>query len=578
MTVNNSANKTIIAGNGVATLFSFSFIAVDPSDISVITTDSSGNQTTLTPSQYTLALNPVPTGQIWALGGSVTYPLVGSPLPLGSTLTIVRNLSLTQLVALGNQGNEFPSAVETALDLIEMQLQQVSELFQRAIVAPVVDASAPLPLPPATQRANQGMGFDASGNPVALALPASGAISSAMQPVVDAATLALGRTAFGLGNIATDNIGSGLQSDGAGGVRVNSPITQVATSQIVDATFDLKRYLATGPINFTLPRANTLFNGFGLWIYNTNAGAVTLVIDSHDSFQGYASGVSVNIPPDAAAFISTDAATSGTWLIEWALATAPPMAAGEVGGLSIQNNAGTPNTKIDVAFSEAAIPNLLAGTVRFGTTSLTIDCTVTGPNGMDNTPLLVNTWYAIWLISNGSSVAGLVSASFTAPSLPSGYAYQKRIGAMRADSSNHLLRTRQTGNKAVYTPVAASNTTTPPVMISISASGGAAWTAIATGTFVPSTATQIKIILSVQIAPSGGVANYFAVVPSNGYPTTLPSTAAPLQFMGEPATGTIAGGNQTAELTLESSNIYYGSAGSAFTNATVSAYGWTDNL
>jgi hypothetical protein len=52
-----------------------------------------------------------------------------------------------------------------------------------------------------------------------------------------------------------------------------------------------RAYLTTGSINFTFPRANTLFNGFGFWLYNNNAGAATF-IDSHDTVQGCTSGTS----------------------------------------------------------------------------------------------------------------------------------------------------------------------------------------------------------------------------------------------------------------------------------------------
>src|SRR5579859_1864957 len=141
MTINNSANKVVAAGNGVQTVFPFTFVGVNAGDISVILTDASGNNTTLAPSLYTLALNTAPAGQIWGLGGTVTNPLVGSPIPIGSTLTIIRNLPLTQLISLSNQGNEFPASVETGLDLLMMVLQQINELFSRAIVVPVVDAN-----------------------------------------------------------------------------------------------------------------------------------------------------------------------------------------------------------------------------------------------------------------------------------------------------------------------------------------------------------------------------------------------------------------------------------------------------
>lgn len=340
MTVNNSANKVIAAGNGVQTVFGFAFIAVQASDLEVIVTDSAGNMTTLAPALYTAALNPTPPGQIWSIGGTVTYPLVGSPIPIGSTITIARELSLTQLVALGNQGNEFPSAVETGLDLLEMQLQQVSELFQRAIVAPIVDPSGLLPLPPAAQRANQGMGFDSQGNPVAMALPASGAISTAMQPVVGAASLALGRAAFGLGAMATEDIGAGLQDDGAGNVRSDWPLVSDSTPQAVTSAFHLQRHIATGPITYTLPRANTLWNGFGFWIEVVAGGAVTVAINAADRIEGQSSGTSGSLTIGSSSFITTDAANSGTWRVETGFI-------GISGFITlVTNSAGTPTLKL----------------------------------------------------------------------------------------------------------------------------------------------------------------------------------------------------------------------------------------
>jgi hypothetical protein len=313
MTVNNSANKTVVAGNGVQTVFGFGFIAVAAGDISVILTDSSGNETTLAPALYTLALNPQLPGQLWSIGGTVTYPLTGSPAPTGSTLTIVRTLSLTQLVSISNQGNAFPSAIEQAIDLIEMQLQQVYELFQRALVAPVVDPSAPLPLPPAAQRANHALLFDASGNPVAGAIPASGFISTAMQSVVSAASLAAGRAAFGLGGMATEGIGAGLQDDGSGNARVLPPLIEVATNQNIVAANHTSRYAAVGTLTFTLPRANTtLFNGFYIDVFALT-GAITFAVDSHDAFFGQSSGASLTIPSGSFARITTDAITSAVW-------------------------------------------------------------------------------------------------------------------------------------------------------------------------------------------------------------------------------------------------------------------------
>lgn len=323
MTINSQNNKTIALGNGSQTQFAFGFVGVAAAYIGVIFTDGSGNETVLSQgagaTQYQIVLNPAVPGALWGIGGTVTYDPLSTPIANGTSLTIFRTLPLTQAVSLQNQISlsELGNGAETGLDTLEMQLQQISENIARAITAPIVDPSTiNLILPPAAQRANTGLAFDGSGNVIAGTTPATGLISSAMQPVVDAATLALGRTAFGLGTMATEGIGSGLIDDGAGKARVNNPITQVATNQAVTAAFDLERFIATGPINFTFPRVNTLWNGFGFWV-EAVVGDVTFVIDSHDQFAGNpASGTSFTVPAGASVFVTTDSAASGQLYVE----------------------------------------------------------------------------------------------------------------------------------------------------------------------------------------------------------------------------------------------------------------------
>ena len=322
MTISSSANKTIALGNGSATQFAFGFIGVAAAYISVIYTDASGNQTTLSQgsgsSQYQISLNSAPQGGLWGIGGTVTYNPGGTPIATGTTLTIARELPLTQAISLQNQISlaELGDGAETGLDTLEMQIQQVEELTARAIVAPITDPSTiNLTLPAAAQRANAGIAFDSFGNVIAGTTPATGLISSVMQPVVDAASLAAGRTAFGLGAMATEGIGSGLSDDGAGNARINYPIVQVSTGQTVLASFNLQRYVATGPINFTFPRANTLWSGFGFWIQAVT-GDITMVIDSHDTVSGMlSSGTAFTIPAGATVFVTTDAAASGNWYV-----------------------------------------------------------------------------------------------------------------------------------------------------------------------------------------------------------------------------------------------------------------------
>jgi hypothetical protein len=329
-TVTSAQSSVVIGGTGSITNFTFPFIGVAPNDITVIYTDANGNQTTLTPNtQYTLTLTvPLP-GAIWGLGGSVTYPLVGSPIASGTTITIARTLPYLQTVS-SNQGQAFPTAVEAALDLLSMQIQQLDALFGRGIAIPVSDSCGSLgPLPAAAQRANQILAFDGTGcNPIAVSALPSGTVSSAMQPVVNAGSLALGRAAFGLGSFATENLnggtcgGSSIQDDGSAGgtngvgwARVVLSTVSDATNQSVTCAFHLTQRAATGAITYTLPRASTtLFNGFGFWIYALpSGGPVTVTPNASDNFVGQSGGASITLQPGTWLWLSTNAASSATW-------------------------------------------------------------------------------------------------------------------------------------------------------------------------------------------------------------------------------------------------------------------------
>lgn len=520
-TVNSTVNKTIVLGNGTATVFNFNFVGVAAAYISVIYTDASGNETVLTQgagaTQYQITLNAPVTGAIWGLGGTVTYNPSGTPIPNGSTLTIFRTLPLTQAISLQNQNSlaRLGNGAETGLDTGVMQAQQISETIARAIKAPIVDATPPADLPPIAQRANQGAAFDAQGNLVAGAMPGSGVISSAMQPVVNAATLALARAALGLGNAAVENIGCGLQDDGASNLRVNSALTSVASNQAVDATFCARTFIATGPINFTLARANTLWNGFAFSLV-TISGPVTLVPNANDSVQGQGTGASVTIPANSYARITTDGAGAGSWRIDWS----GPATAGSLVDQVIANNTGTPNTKIDVTIAAVTATSAANLGASFANAAFTIDLTTgtssSTPNGMDGEAVPSSGDLFIWAISDGNTIVGLASTSSTAPTLPTSYSFKRYIGAMKTAGSI-LKRTRQVGRYTQYVITAGSNTPQPPVLGNgvagiYDSSGPVLATASVTGV-VPATASEIVILASnhrqnlasasVIVAPSG---------------------------------------------------------------------------
>ncbi|WP_017773851.1 glycosyl hydrolase family 28-related protein [Paraburkholderia kururiensis] len=159
MTISTTSNKAVLQGNGSTTSFPFSFIVPQQNELVVIFTDQNGTQTTLQANQYSVS------GLNNASGGSVSYPLSGSPIPSGTSITIMRIVPYQQLTDLINQGGYYPNVVEGALDYLTMQTQQLSEIASRAIQVPASASPPNLMLPgSALARANTLAGFDPLGN------------------------------------------------------------------------------------------------------------------------------------------------------------------------------------------------------------------------------------------------------------------------------------------------------------------------------------------------------------------------------------------------------------------------------
>lgn len=68
--------------------------------------------------------------------------------------------------------------------------------------------------------------------------------------------------------------------------------------------------------------------------------------------------------------------------------------------------------------------------------------TATGANALDTGTEANSTWYYVWLIKHGTNgtVAGLLSTSATAPTLPSGYTHKRLIFAVRNDASGNFIQ------------------------------------------------------------------------------------------------------------------------------------------
>lgn len=287
----------------------------------------------------------------------------------------------------------------------------------------------------------------------------------------------------------------------------------------------------------------------------------------------YTTGASYNSGNGAWVLTSYQPATGGT-----AASNA------SVSGLSLTNNAGTPNTKVDISVARACLVSSVGAPAFVGIASATIDLTTgtvtSTANGMDGESRPASGWVYLYAISTGSGMAGLGSLTSPlagAPTLPSGYSYYAFLGAMYCDGSSNLLRSKQLGSKTQYTVTASTNTAVPPVITSgvVGTASGTApvYASTSISTFVPPTASKITVLLTgawksgsgagVTVVPNtagyGGANN--GINGSNGLvpPLTISSGNASTAIMGD--------------IELESTNI--GIASSAAGGA-VACLGWSD--
>lgn len=188
---------------------------------------------------------------------------------------------------------------QTYTDIVAM-LREGWDRFSRVLQAPPGETLAVLV--PAALRANLTAIFDGFGNLTAGAPLGNGTVSAAMQAVINAATLALGRTALGVG------YGGGLEPDGLGNIRVAMPVVPLAVDTPIVPTHHRNQILATAAVALTLPSSSDLFNGFNFAIRAAN-GPVTLRLSNlANLFRGQAAGANYVVSPGATIEVTTDGA------------------------------------------------------------------------------------------------------------------------------------------------------------------------------------------------------------------------------------------------------------------------------
>ena len=204
MTVSSDISKITYQAGGGAPPYEVPFLYLATTDVEAVHRAADGVETEwLEGTQYTLT----PAGD--ASGGQLT--VMTSPidytLEAGESLTIRRNVAITQEADYQEAGR-FPAEThEQALDKLTMIAQQIAEKAGRTLTVPRTDQAGDMELPIDDERASRFLAFDGNGLPVAAAGTSAnlGPVSAFIDTLLDDGTAAAARTTLGLGGVSIDD-------------------------------------------------------------------------------------------------------------------------------------------------------------------------------------------------------------------------------------------------------------------------------------------------------------------------------------------------------------------------------------
>lgn len=156
------------------------------------------------------------------------------------------------------------------------------------------------------------------------------------------------------------------------------------------------------------------------------------------------------------------------------------------------------NSTIDIDADELQLKNAAGECFTALSVNLTVDITASGANGLDTGAEASGTWYYGWVIAKeDGTVAGLLSTSASAPTMPSGYTYKALVTAVRNNGSSNFIAYQQNGKRVFF-----------DVRQSALSGGTSSGTSFSVATLVPAIAHAVLVHVRAFLSPGVAASRY----------------------------------------------------------------------
>lgn len=316
-------------------------------------------------------------------------------------------------------------------------------------------------------------------------------------------------------------------------------------------------------------RFNVVFNA-------TNGAAATLAISglAATALKVYNSA-GAKVDPSAGALVAnmiSDVIYDGT---DYVVLDQLPLNQASIQGAfkNLRSSANGTSANIAITADEIVVEDTSNNYLTLRNVSLTLVCSGSGANGLDTGTLAGSTVYHKWVIYNPTTAttAALLSLSSTAPTMPSGYTYKARVGAISTDgtANKYPLGHTSFGADTDLIVKAATNVVNRPQLISGVQGSPTVPTYVAASisAYVPSTACRVRG----NGGLGGGAGGAMMAAPNNAYGGAA-STGNPPPLA---VNLTSSGASLPFDFALESTNLYYACDRAT---GTLCLGGWRDTI